>query len=69
MPGSRHFWTQQEINFKVSFFTVLIEATSGCLVTASPDDGGRVVSETHDTTANHLPPTATALEIFSLKHL
>ena len=36
MSGSWHLCTQQEMSFRVSFLTVLMEATSGCFVTPSP---------------------------------
>ena len=37
MPGSWDLETQQVMSFSVSFFTVLMPAIRGCLVTSSPD--------------------------------
>ena len=36
IPGSLDLETQLEISFRVSFFTTLMEAMRGCLVTSSP---------------------------------
>ena len=36
MPGSLDLATQQEMSFRVSFFTTRMLAISGCFVTSSP---------------------------------